>query len=159
MKNRPSLYLGAAMLAVLAGGSANAQLAPALSVAAATTAQADADPVMSPLLSQPMSQNDVVFITGGISDEDRVSLLKQKSAYNLHITSTDSKGAFKGNAHITIQNGTDGQVISTDAGPLFYAKLPQGKYTVVATSNGQEISRQVEVGIYGDTNVNLRFTN
>lgn len=147
-------FLAAALVAAVPAAAyaiVPGQLQPDVSM------QADAS--MAVGLPQPETQNGVTFLTGGIGDEDRDAMLKARSGYNLHITNAGKDGAYEGNTRIVIFSKSGDQLIRTNAGPLFYAKLPAGSYTVMATSNGHQILRPVTVGSRGQSNLNLQFVN
>jgi len=97
-------------------------------------------------LPQVVQAGSVRYITGGIGDEERAALEAVKNEYNLHITSTDNAGEFNGDTQITVRDRGGQTLVNAEAGPLFYADLPAGTYTVEAISVGRSEERKVTVG-------------
>jgi hypothetical protein len=97
-------------------------------------------------MPQAMQAGNVTYITGGIGDEERNALQAVKNHYNLSVMSAGASGAFAGDTHIVIRDRAGNELVDTDAGPLFYANLPPGSYTVEATSEGQVRNNKVTIG-------------
>ncbi len=79
-------------------------------------------------------QPGIAYVTGGIGDDERFAMEEMRHNYNLRVTNVDKEGAFAGDAHVSIYDSHGTQLVSVDAGPLFYAEVVPGKYTVVATN-------------------------
>lgn len=115
-------------------------------------------PAMSPAASlepidssgvqvQSQEQNGITYLSGGIG-EDESKAIQQTSGYNLHMTfSVGTENEYTSGVNVVIQKAP-GQTVLTlnDAGPLVYVKLPAGKYTVIATRNGETRQDVTEVG-------------
>lgn len=96
---------------------------------------------------QRQEQNGIAYLSGGIG-EDESRAIQQTTGYNLHMTfavGTDNK--YIPDVNVVIQKAP-GQTVLTlnDAGPLVYVKLPAGKYTVIATRNGETRQNVADVG-------------
>ncbi|MGE8068870.1 carboxypeptidase regulatory-like domain-containing protein [Pseudomonas sp. NPDC089569] len=92
---------------------------------------------------QQQEQNGIAYLSGGIG-QDESKAIQQTTGYNLHMTfSVGTGNEYIPDVTVVIQKA-QGQTVLTlnDAGPLVYVKLPAGKYTVVATRNG-EVRRDV----------------
>jgi hypothetical protein len=88
---------------------------------------------------QPMQQNGITYLSGGIG-EDEARAIGQAQGYNLHMTfAIGPENKYVPDVDVTVLNAS-GQTLLTlsDAGPLVYVQLPPGKYSVVATRNGEE---------------------
>lgn len=94
---------------------------------------------------QPVQVGNATYITGGIGDEERHILQVSKNNYNLHIMSAERTGHFHGDTRVVIQDQRGNVMIDAEAGPLFYASLPAGSYTVEATSEGRTKRQRVMV--------------
>ncbi|MDI2593243.1 carboxypeptidase regulatory-like domain-containing protein [Pseudomonas sp. 681] len=130
MKYIHSLVLPLAALGVL--------MFPTLSHAASL------DPVdNSGVQAQQQQQNGITYLSGGIG-EDESKAIQQSKGYNLHMTfSVGSQNQYIPDVEVVIQKAQGETVLTlTQAGPLVYVQLPAGKYTVVATRNG-EVRRDV----------------
>jgi hypothetical protein len=95
---------------------------------------------------QPKQAGDVIYVTGGIGDEERSALKAMEKDYNLHIMIAAKTGQFVADSRVVIRNGNGDEVLDTVAGPLFYAKLPAGQYTVEASNEGKSAKQKVMVG-------------
>lgn len=88
---------------------------------------------------QRQEQNGIAYLTGGIG-EDESRAIQQATGYNLHMTfSIGPENKYIPDVDVLVQKAS-GQTVLTlsQAGPLVYVQLPAGKYTVVATRNGEE---------------------
>ncbi|MCI0992985.1 carboxypeptidase regulatory-like domain-containing protein [Pseudomonas corrugata] len=96
---------------------------------------------------QPLQQNGITYLSGGIG-EDEARAIGQAHGYNLHMTfAVGPENKYIPDVHVTIHNAS-GQTLLTldDAGPLVYVQLPPGKYTVMATRNGEERRDTADIG-------------
>jgi hypothetical protein len=87
---------------------------------------------------QRQSQNGIAYLSGGVG-EDESQTIQQATGYNLHMTfAVGPDNKYIPDVDVVIQKA-EGQTVLTlnDAGPLVYVQLPAGKYTVVATRNGE----------------------
>ena len=94
---------------------------------------------------QPVQLGDVIYVTGGIGDEERAALKAAQKYFNLQIMSSRNKGEFAGDVRIVVRDKDGMQKIDVPAGPLFYAKLPPGTYTVEGSNEGQVKSQKVTI--------------
>jgi len=96
---------------------------------------------------QRQEQNGVVYLSGGIG-EDEAKAIQQTTGYNLHMTfSTGPKDEYVPDVDVVVEKAPGHAVLKLNqAGPLVYAQLPPGKYTVVATRNGVTRSDTTDVG-------------
>ncbi|WHS60704.1 carboxypeptidase regulatory-like domain-containing protein [Pseudomonas sp. G2-4] len=96
---------------------------------------------------QPQQQNGITYLSGGIG-EDEASAIGQAQGYNLHMTfAVGPENKYIPDVSVAVQNAS-GQTLLTlnEAGPLVYVQLPPGKYTVVATRNGEARRDTAEIG-------------
>ena len=96
---------------------------------------------------QPQQQNGISYLSGGIG-EDEAKAIQQATGYNLHMTfSIGVENKYIPDVDVVIQKA-EGQTVLTlsQAGPLVYVQLPPGKYTVVATRNGEAKHDTADVG-------------
>ena len=101
-------------------------------------------------------QSAINFITGGIGDEETDAMEAVKGDYNLRVTSADKTGHFSGEPHIIITDMQHNELLSTEAGPLFYAEMPAGHYIVEGSNKGENKSQHIVVN--GKRIVAVRFT-
>ncbi|WLG95525.1 carboxypeptidase regulatory-like domain-containing protein [Pseudomonas sp. FP198] len=96
---------------------------------------------------QPMQQNGITYLSGGIG-EDEARAIGQAQGYNLHMTfAIGPENKYVPDVDVNVLNAS-GQTLLTlsDAGPLVYVQLPPGKYSVVATRNGEERRDTADLG-------------
>ncbi|WP_460115759.1 carboxypeptidase regulatory-like domain-containing protein [Pseudomonas sp. H2_D02] len=96
---------------------------------------------------QPMQQNGITYLSGGIG-EDEARAIGQAQGYNLHMTfAIGPENKYVPDVDVTVQSASGPTLLTlSDAGPLVYVQLPPGKYSVVATRNGEERRDTAEVG-------------
>lgn len=95
---------------------------------------------------EEQQEGDIMYMSGGIGDEERTYMEGLRKNYNLHITSANKNGAFRGNTNIIIYDKTGDELLNTQADPIFYAKLPKGSYKIVAKSRNHTVTKNVTVG-------------
>jgi hypothetical protein len=130
MKNFHSLILPIATV----GAFMFSAMAPAASV----------EPIgSSGVQIQRQEQNGITYLSGGIG-EDEAKAIQQTTGYNLHMTfAVGADNKYIPDVDVVIEKAQGQTVLKlNDAGPLVYVQLPAGKYTVIATRNG-EVRRDV----------------
>jgi hypothetical protein len=90
-------------------------------------------------------QGDISYVTGGVGEESEKAIEAMKHDFNLHILNADTKGAYISATHLTITDNSGDEVLETNAGPIFYAMLPRGKYTVEATNEDETKTKSVTI--------------
>jgi hypothetical protein len=86
------------------------------------------------------------FLSGGVGADEVASIQAQKAEYNLHIMSADKLGNFTGEINLIIKDASGAEIFNGKAGPLFYAKLPNGVYHVVGKRGGETKQQKIKVG-------------
>jgi hypothetical protein len=119
-------------------------------------------PALPPTQKMQAQQNGTVaYMTGGVGQEEREALETAKNNYNLHITIANGDGQFLADTRIIIRNQAGQEILEAVAGPIFYAQVPAGSYSVeAASSEGQTKKQNVVVGKAGKANrpSSLHFT-
>ena len=96
---------------------------------------------------QQQQQNGINYLSGGIGlDESKA--IQQSTGYNLHMTfAVGAQDQYTADVDVVIQKSPGQTVLTlTQTGPLVYVQLPPGKYTVVATRNGETRRDVTDVG-------------
>ena len=109
---------------------------------------ANLDPIDSAGVQvQQQQQNGINYLSGGIGlDESKA--IQQSTGYDLHMTfAVGAQDQYTADVDVVIQK-SPGQTVLTlsQTGPLVYVQLPPGKYTVVATRNGETRRDVTDVG-------------
>jgi hypothetical protein len=108
--------------------------------------QAPQQPPSPPAL-QAQQQGNITFVSGGAGDEDRDALKQVESQYNLRLLFAARNGEYLANVAVTLSDARGNAVLDTIAeGPIFYARVPPGRYRLTVTSNGQSQSRNISMG-------------
>lgn len=112
-------------------------------------------PAMAYTPPAPQQQGDITYITGGIGERETEALRSDRSKYALRIVNAGANGAFNGNTHITLLDNKGYELLDVDGGPLLYANLPAGNYTVIARS--EKRTQIKSTTITSGKRVNVRF--
>jgi hypothetical protein len=98
------------------------------------------------------------YVSGGVGDESLQRLREQLSAFNLKLVFAMTSGAFLSNARVTIADAKGKTLLEAISdGPWFLAKLPVGKYRVVASYAGKALERSVAVEATALSTVDFRW--
>ena len=109
--------------------------------------RASALPPTQPYGIETHSAGSINYMSGGVGDEERAAMRSMGTNYNLKLANTLPDGSYVGNVDLTIADSRGTPVLNTTTqGPLFYAMLPQGQYTITARANGQTVQRSLNVG-------------
>ena len=100
-----------------------------------------------PLALRPQQQGNVTFVSGGAGDEDRDALRQVENQYNLRLLFAARNGDYLANVAVTLSDARGGAVLDTIAeGPIFYARVPPGRYRLTVSEQGQSQSRDISIG-------------
>lgn len=121
-------------------------VATAAAIAAATV-------VFSPyvrgaaMLSEHTAPSGVTYVAGGIGKGQVDVMRSMRGNYNLRMTFARARtGEYLADIRVRIEDAHGKSVVDAMApGPLFYARLPDGKYRVSSTFGTQEQTRQVTI--------------
>jgi hypothetical protein len=103
---------------------------------------------------QLRSDNGIAHMSGGFGMEERENLRAISKDDNLELSFALTNKNYLGGADILIKDRNGKQIIETVSdGPLFFAKLPQGTYTVEATAMGQTLEQVAHVSSKGRTHL------
>lgn len=133
------------------------RLALSLTFALLTTAAllTDAQAQLPPT----QNENGVVYVSGGIGQEESSAFRQAKSQYPLALTfATTSEGStaspFASDVQVVIRNEHDANILNvTSTGPYLLARLEAGKYKVFATFTGETQSRNITIKDSGTTDI------
>lgn len=108
-------------------------------------------------LPEAVSRNGVLYMTGGIGEDEAKTFLALAPRYSLRLTLTSPSGNYLADVDVKIAT-VDGNVVldtRTD-GPFLYVMLPAGRYRIVANAGRSDVSKVVVVPRRGG--VELRFS-
>ncbi len=99
------------------------------------------------IIKEEVVSPNVKYMTGGVGIEERQAMQAQAAkGYDLKLEFSVPKGNYLSSVEVKINDSSGKSVISAEAnGPWFYADLPKGTYTVVATHEGVQKSQKFTV--------------
>lgn len=130
------------------------QLAMAASLAALLGSPAFAYTYTSSTLYDRMD-GSIVYVTGGIGEAELAELEAAKGDYNLRVTNTAKDGAYVSDTAVVIQDRKGNDVMAVNSGPLLYAALPPGNYTLMAEQTGIVQTKRFTVSAKKPANIQL----
>jgi hypothetical protein len=92
-------------------------------------------------------QGDVRYLSGGIGLEERADMDAKAREFNLKLVFAMTSREYLSDVKVVVL-GTGGKTVlsAESGGPWFFAKLPDGEYTVQAAVGNQKEVRRVKVG-------------
>lgn len=91
--------------------------------------------------------NGIAHASGGVGDQSMNQLGALSANFNLKLVFALNSGNYVSDVGVRIMNGAGKTLLETTSdGPLFMARLPQGKYQIAATLSGNTIKRQITIG-------------
>ncbi len=94
---------------------------------------------------------DVYWVSGGVSADERDDMVLALPDHNLKlVTAAERSGAFLAGAQVVVRDADGRTVLETALdGPWLLARLPSGRYDLVATYGGREQTRSVTIPATG----------
>lgn len=94
---------------------------------------------------QVMEQGDISYITGGVGEQEATNFESTKNQYQLRVLNADAKGAYVGENHFIIRDKSGNDLLSAEGGPLFYANLPNGNYSITTETGGKSQTKHFTI--------------
>lgn len=95
---------------------------------------------------EAQSYKGIPYISGGFGIDERSTLRTMAKNDNVELSFALHDKDYLGGAKVLIKNAKDHVVLEAASdGPLFYTRLPEGDYTIMATANGKTLIRKVRV--------------
>ncbi|WP_396333396.1 carboxypeptidase regulatory-like domain-containing protein [Burkholderia anthina] len=104
---------------------------------------------------EPIEQNGIAYITGGIGEDEVTAFRDVASRYNLRITFASKRGHYLSDVDVTLSSGKSAVLDAHTSGPFLFARVPPGRYTVSAHDRAVQEVRRVVVPARGA--VDVRF--
>ena len=107
----------------------------------------------------PKTEHGIHYVSGGIGIEERGWLAQHGHEYNVHATFAVAQGgSFVADVAVVIKDAKGNTLLTTTAnGPKFLANLKPGSYTLIATHDGQSLTRTVTVTAKERQNLGFGF--
>jgi hypothetical protein len=94
----------------------------------------------------------IAYVSGGFGIEERDAIFSMGKKDNLGLSFALQNKEYLDGAKVLIKDDKGQNVLETTSdGPLFFTKLPEGKYTVMARALGKTLTRVVDVPSKGQT--------
>lgn len=107
---------------------------------------------------EPKITVEVGYISGGNSQADRARLREIEDDFNLQLTLANAAGGYTAGGIVKIVDESGETLVQTvSEGPLFFAKLEPGSYTVTAESQGNIQQQQVTINGEQQIEIVLNF--
>ncbi|SFN04323.1 carboxypeptidase-like regulatory domain-containing protein [Nitrosomonas communis] len=101
------------------------------------------------LLPPVQNQGEVVFMTGGIGQDESHAILKEGKKWPLMVElakAGTNQAVYISNVQIVIRDASGSTALETiSKGPYLLAKLPPGKYSLDATYEGNTLHRDLYI--------------
>jgi hypothetical protein len=115
---------------------------------------------MEPSASPPQVSfyREIPYVSGGIGAEEREAVEAIGREHNLKLSFALQNGHYLGDVNVVVKDNKGKPVLEAISdGPLFFAKLPPGDYTIEATTGGETLKRTVHVSGRGQTQVHFAW--
>ena len=107
-------------------------------------------------LPQPVSQNGIAYITGGVGEDEVQVFRAAASRYSLRLTFASKSGHYLSDVDVAIVSSTDQSILAVHTeGPFLFVRLPAGRYQVHARAERITETRGIRVPAHGG--VDLHF--
>lgn len=95
----------------------------------------------------PKTENGITYVSGGVGEGQAQTMKGMRKDYNLQLTfAIKGTGEYLADIKVNIQDAKGKKILETvSPGPLFYAKLPQGKYKVTAEFHGKSLTKSTNI--------------
>ena len=108
---------------------------------------------------QVQQHNGISYVSGGVSDSEQATIKEMGKDYNLQVLAALEEGNYLSDVDVTIVNAQGETVLQTVTnGPMLFAQLPAGSYTVYAKApEGAEQQQSVQVASSGQAHADFRW--
>ena len=98
------------------------------------------------------------YVSGGVGEESLQQLKDHVSEFNLKLVFAMTSGSYLSDVRVAIADAKGKTLLeATSDGPWFLAKLPGGRYRVVASYAGKAIERSIAVDAKALKTVDFRW--
>ncbi|MEW5710527.1 MAG: carboxypeptidase-like regulatory domain-containing protein [Pseudomonadota bacterium] len=96
------------------------------------------------------SKGSVTYLTGGVGKEESDAIKRVQDRYPLSLLFVERGGPntwhYLANVRVTIKDAAGKTLLETAAeGPFLLARLPEGRYTVIAEMYGKPVTRRADL--------------
>jgi hypothetical protein len=97
---------------------------------------------------KPQTQGDVTFVSGGIGTDEQNEMQAVRADYNLNLLfSVRGTGEYVSDVKVMIADSSGNTVLdSVSDGPMLFALLKPGRYSISVDRDGHVLHKKVTVG-------------
>jgi hypothetical protein len=107
-------------------------------------------------LPEAVSRNGVLYMTGGIGEDEAKTFLALAPRYSLRLMLTSGKGNYLADVDVKIATVDGKPVLDTRTdGPFLYVMLPAGRYRIVANAGRADVTKVVDVPRRGGVDLHV----
>lgn len=100
----------------------------------------------------------IAYASGGVSEEGRENLNAIAKDFNLKLILATKSGAYLSDVGVVVSDDRGQRILDAKSeGPWFYARLPNGRYSIEASANGTVVRKVVSVGARQLSQVDFRW--
>lgn len=112
--------------------------------------------VSAPSLPEAVSTNGLLYMTGGIGEDEAKTFLSLAPRYSLRMMFTSPGGGYLADVSVRIADASGKTLLDTRTeGPFLYLMLPAGRYRIVANAGRSEVTRTVSVPRRGGVDLHV----
>lgn len=101
---------------------------------------------------------NVVYVSGGIGDEERDEIRSRERNFNLKLLFSERDGAYLGDVDVVLLNNKGDTVFNAESvGPFLLMQLPGGSYVIKVSMNGQMQQRRLSIPAKGRNEAVFRW--
>jgi len=107
---------------------------------------------LSGLPPEIKTDKGTTYVSGGVGLDERETLNRIGQDYDLKLGFAEKAGNYLSDVEVVIKDAGSNTILeAVSQGPWFFAKLPAGKYTILATMKGETRQQVVRVTTRGQT--------
>jgi len=109
-------------------------------------------------LIKQQSQGEVVFVSGGVGEDEQHAMQAMRGDYNLNLLfSIQGSGEYLSDVKVQVADSTGNTVLeSVSDGPMLFAKLKPGRYAITVDREGRVVHKKATIS--GTKRTSLIFT-
>ena len=109
---------------------------------------------LSGLPLETKTDKGITYVSGGIGLDEREALRRVGQDYDLRLSFAEKAGNYLSDVEVVIKDAEGKTALEAiSQGPWFFAKLPAGQYTILASMKGKTHQQMARVIAHGQTSL------
>lgn len=101
---------------------------------------------------------NIVYMTGGIGDEERDEIRSRERDFNLKLLFAERDGSYLGDVDVVVLTPKGESIFDVNSvGPFLLMQLPAGSYVIKTSMNGQTQQKRLAVSAKGRRDAIFRW--